>query len=134
MGTRARDQVVVVTGATAGVGRAVAREYGVRGARVALLARGEDGLSAAAEDVRSRGGTPLPVAVDMADRDAVLAAARRVETELGPIEIWVNNAFSSVFAPFVKIGLDEFERITAVTYLGYVHGTRAALDVMLPRD
>ena len=125
---------MVITGATAGVGRAVAREFGVRGARVALLARGEDGLAGAAEDVRERGGTALPIAVDMADRDAVAAAARRVEAELGPVEVWVNNAMSSVFGPFTKVGLDEFERITAVDYLGYVYGTRAALDVMLPRD
>src|SRR2546423_1215030 len=134
MGNRARDQVVVVTGASAGVGRAVAREYGLRGARVALLARGEDGLAGAADDVRARGGTPLPIPVDVADPDAVRAAAARVETELGPIDVWVNDAFSSVFAPFMQVGLDEFKRTTEVTYLGYVYGTRAALEYMLPRD
>jgi NAD(P)-dependent dehydrogenase (short-subunit alcohol dehydrogenase family) len=134
MGMRAREQVVVITGASAGVGRAVAREYGLRGARVALLARGEDGLAGAARDVVDRGGTALPIEVDVADRDAVAEAARRVEAELGPVEVWVNNAFSGVFAPFTEVGLDEFERTTQVTYLGYVYGTRAALDVMLPRD
>ena len=134
MGTRARDQVVVVTGATGGIGRALAREYGLRGARVALLARGEEGLDAAANEVQLRGGTPLPIAVDMADAEAVQFAASRVEAELGPIEVWVNNAFTSVFAPFTEIGLDEFTRVTEVTYLGYVYGTRAALDKMRPRD
>src|SRR6266480_2222433 len=134
MGTRAREQVVVVTGATGGIGRALAREYGLRGARVALLARGEEGLDAAANEVQLRGGTPLPIAVDMADAEAVQFAASRVEAELGPIEVWVNNAFTSVFAPFTEIGLDEFTRVTEVTYLGYVYGTRAALDKMRPRD
>jgi NAD(P)-dependent dehydrogenase (short-subunit alcohol dehydrogenase family) len=134
MGTRARDQVVVITGASGGVGRAVARRYGIRGAKVALLARGRKGLKAAAEDVRERGGTALTVPVDMADPDAVFTAAEDVESELGPIDIWVNDAFTSVFAPFTKISPAEFKRVTEVTYLGYVYGTRAALDRMLPRD
>jgi NAD(P)-dependent dehydrogenase (short-subunit alcohol dehydrogenase family) len=134
MGSRARDQVVVITGATGGVGRSLAREYGLRGARVALLARGEEGLDATANEVQLRGGTPLPISVDMADGEAVQFAADRVEAELGPIEVWVNNAFASVLAPFTEIGLDEFRRVTEVTYLGYVHGTRAALDRMRPRD
>jgi NAD(P)-dependent dehydrogenase (short-subunit alcohol dehydrogenase family) len=134
MGSTTRDQVVVVTGATGGVGRAVARRFGTRGARVALLARGEEGLDAAANDVQLRGGTPLPVAVDMADAAAVDAAASRVEDELGPIDVWVNNAFTSVFAPFTAVKPDEFQRVTEVSYLGYVYGTRAALDRMLPRD
>jgi NAD(P)-dependent dehydrogenase (short-subunit alcohol dehydrogenase family) len=134
MSTRARDQVVVITGASGGIGRAVARRYGIRGARVALLARGEEGLAAAADDVRARGGTALPIPVDVADLDAVFAAADRVESELGPIEVWVNDAFTSVFAPFIEISPQEFKRVTEVTYLGYVYGTRAALDRMLPRD
>jgi NAD(P)-dependent dehydrogenase (short-subunit alcohol dehydrogenase family) len=134
MGTAARDQVVVVTGATGGVGRALARAYGLRGARVALLARGEEGLEAAARDVRERGGTPLPLAVDMADADAVFAAADTVEEKLGPIEVWVNDAFSAIFAPFSQVSVAEFRRATEVSYLGYVYGTKAALDRMLPRD
>src|SRR6266487_3989254 len=132
MGTR--DQVVVITGASGGVGRAVARRYGERRARVALLARGEEGLEAAAADVRVRGGTALTIPVDTADPDAVFAAAERVESELGPIDVWINDAFTSVFAPFSKITAEEFRRVTEVTYLGYVYGTKAALERMLPRD
>ena len=124
----------MVTGASAGIGRAVARRLAQRGDAVALLARGEEGLEAAAEDVRRAGGTPLPISVDVADFEAVDAAAERVEKELGPIDLWVNNAFSSVFAPFPEIGMDEFARTTEVVYLGYVHGTRAAMSRMLPRD
>ncbi|MER7276120.1 SDR family oxidoreductase [Dactylosporangium sp. NPDC000244] len=127
-------QVVVVTGASGGIGRAVARRFAARGASVALLARGEAGLEAAAEDVRELGGRPLPIPVDVADQRAVDAAASRVEQELGPIDVWVNDAFTSVFAPFMQIEPDEFKRVTEVSYLGYVYGTRAALDRMLPRD
>ncbi|GII21803.1 SDR family oxidoreductase [Planosporangium mesophilum] len=134
MGTDAHDQVVVVTGASGGVGRAVARRYGSRGARVALLARGEEGLEAAAAEVRARGGKALAVPVDVADFDAVDEAAERVESELGPIDVWVNDAFTSVFAPFTEIGPEEFARVTEVSYLGYVYGTKAALSRMLPRD
>ena len=127
-------RISVVTGASGGIGRAVARRLAARGDAVALLARGEEGLAGAAEDVRAAGGTPLPIEVDVADFAAVDEAADRVEKELGPIDLWVNNAFSSVFARFVDIGMDEFARTTEVTYLGYVHGTRAALTRMLPRD
>jgi NAD(P)-dependent dehydrogenase (short-subunit alcohol dehydrogenase family) len=134
MDIRARDQVVVITGATGGVGRAIARQYGNRGARVALLARGEEGLEAAADEVRSCGGKALTIPVDVADADAVNAAADRVESELGPIDVWINDAFTSVFAPFTEIGPEEFKRVTEVSYLGYVYGTRAALMRMLPRD
>jgi NAD(P)-dependent dehydrogenase (short-subunit alcohol dehydrogenase family) len=131
---RQRDQVVVVTGASGGIGRAVARMFGARGARVALLARGEQGLDGAADDVRRAGGRPLAVPTDMADFEAVDGAAARVEQELGPIDVWVNVAFTSVFAPFTEIRPEEFQRVTDVTYLGYVWGTRAALQRMLPRD
>jgi NAD(P)-dependent dehydrogenase (short-subunit alcohol dehydrogenase family) len=127
-------RVSVVTGASGGIGRATARALAARGDAVALLARGEDGLAGAAEDVRAAGGTPLPIEVDVADFAAVDAAAERVEKELGPIDLWVNDAFSSVFAPFTEIGMDEFRRTTEVSYLGYVHGTKAALTRMLPRD
>ena len=128
------SRVVVVTGASGGVGRAVARRFAARGDRVALLARGEAGLAGAADDVREAGGQALAVEVDVADHTAVDAAAARVERELGPIQVWVNTAFSSVFAPFTDIDPEEFRRVTEVTYLGYVYGTRAALDRMLPRD
>ncbi|MEU6037756.1 SDR family oxidoreductase [Actinomadura sp. NPDC047616] len=127
------DRVVVVTGASGGVGRATARLFGTRRARVALLARGETGLQAAAEEVRDAGGRPLPLTVDMAHFDQVDRAADRIERELGPIDVWVNVAFSSVFAEFWDIEPEEFRRATEVTYLGFVHGTRAALDRMRPR-
>jgi NAD(P)-dependent dehydrogenase (short-subunit alcohol dehydrogenase family) len=129
-----KHQVVVVTGATAGIGRATARRFAARGADVALLARGTAGLQAAAEEVESLGGRALPIEVDVADHRQVDAAAGRVEAELGPIDVWVNDAFTSVFAPFVQIEPEEFRRVTEVSYLGYVHGTRAALERMLPRD
>ncbi|GAA4216860.1 SDR family oxidoreductase [Actinocatenispora rupis] len=127
-------QVVVVTGASGGVGRAVARAYGRRGASVALLARGKTGLDAAAAEVREAGGRALIIPTDVADPDAVFAAAETAERELGPVQVWVNTAFTSVFAPFEKIGPAEYERTTTVTYLGYVYGTMAALALMRPRD
>ncbi|MGA4838715.1 SDR family oxidoreductase [Streptomyces sp. G45] len=122
-----------MTGASGGVGRAVAREFAARGYRVALLARGEAGLAAAVEDVRRAGGEPLAVAVDVADAQAVEDAAQAVEDGLGPIDIWVNAAFAGVFAPFTEVSADEFRRVTDVTYLGTVFGTAAALRRMLPR-
>lgn len=127
-------QVVVITGASGGVGRATAQRFARRGAAVALLARGEVGLSAAADEVRSAGGIALPIIVDVADSQQVDAAAERIDTELGPIDVWVNAAFTSVFAPVTQISAEEFRRATEVTYLGAVNGTRAALGRMLPRD
>lgn len=130
---RARP-VVVVTGASGGIGRATARLFGARQANVALLARGEIGLGAAAEEVERAGGRALPIPVDVADYGQVERAAERVEKDLGPIDVWINCAFTSVFAPFTRISAEEFRRVTEVTYLGYVYATKAALDRMLPRD
>ncbi|WP_372459185.1 SDR family oxidoreductase [Streptomyces huiliensis] len=134
MNIRRRPKVVVVTGASGGVGRATARAFAARGDSVALLARGRKGLDAAAEEVGKAGGRALAIPVDMADAHAVREAANRVEEEFGPVDVWVNNAFATVFAPFVEIQPDEFRRTTEVTYLGYVYGTQAALSRMLPRD
>jgi NAD(P)-dependent dehydrogenase (short-subunit alcohol dehydrogenase family) len=126
-------QTVVVTGASAGIGRATARLFGQRGARVALIARGQAGLDGAARDVEEAGGTALPISADVADYDQVVAAARKVEEQLGPIDVWVNVAFTSVFSPFREIPAEEFRRVTEVSYLGFVYGTMAALAVMRPR-
>jgi NAD(P)-dependent dehydrogenase (short-subunit alcohol dehydrogenase family) len=128
------SRTVVVTGASGGVGRAVAAAFGAEHAKVALLARGEKGLAAAARQVRDRGGRPLAIPTDVADFAQVDAAARQVEAEFGPIDIWVNVAFTSVFAPFTDIRPEEYRRVTEVSYLGYVHGTMAALSRMRPRD
>lgn len=127
-------QVVVVSGASGGIGRATAIAFGRRGATVALLARGQAGLDGAATEVAAAGGTAITIAVDTSDFNAVDAAAERVERELGPIDVWVNVAFTSVFAPFSQIKPEEFERVTAVSYLGYVYGTMAALTRMRTRN
>lgn len=126
--------VVVVTGASAGVGRATARRLAGIGCDVGLLARGRCGLEAAADDVRARGRAALPIETDVADAAAVEAAAERIENELGQIDAWINNAMTTVFAPISEITAEEFERATRVTYLGQVHGTMAALRRMRPRD
>ncbi|HEY6749015.1 MAG TPA: SDR family oxidoreductase [Mycobacteriales bacterium] len=127
-------QVVVITGASGGIGRATARLYGARGAKVALLARGKEGLDGAAADVEATGGQALPIPTDVADYDEVDGAAGHVEDALGPIDVWINDAFTSVFAPFTEISPEEYARVTEVSYLGFVYGTRAALDRMLPRN
>ncbi|MBV9551800.1 MAG: SDR family oxidoreductase [Alphaproteobacteria bacterium] len=126
--------IVVVTGASAGVGRATARAFADRGCDVAVLARNEARLVAVAQELRERGANALPIVADVADADAVEAAAERVERELGAIDIWVNNAMATIFAPFDKVTADEFRRGTEVTYLGQVHGTMAALKRMRQRD
>ncbi|MEU5201560.1 SDR family oxidoreductase [Streptomyces pseudogriseolus] len=127
-------QTVVVTGASAGIGRATATMFAARGARVALLARGRAGLDAAAADVRAAGGQALPLVTDMAEWEQVEDAARRVEEEFGPVDVWVNNAFTAAFGKFTDVPPEEFLQATRSTYLGYVHGTRAALERMVPRD
>jgi NAD(P)-dependent dehydrogenase (short-subunit alcohol dehydrogenase family) len=127
-------RVVVVTGASAGVGRAVARRFAQRGVHVGLLARGEDGLDATVKEVDAAGGRAIAIPTDVADASQVDSAAAAVEEELGGIDVWVNNAMTSVFAPFVDVTAEEFRRVTDVTYHGFVNGTRAALRHMLPRD
>jgi NAD(P)-dependent dehydrogenase (short-subunit alcohol dehydrogenase family) len=127
-------RIVVVTGASAGIGRATAIAAGTRGDTVVLLARGETGLAGAAHDVEQAGGTAVVMPVDVADSGEVFAAAQRIEDEVGPIDVWVNVAFTSVFAPFDQIKPEEYRRVTDVSYLGYVYATMAALKYMKPRD
>jgi short-subunit dehydrogenase len=126
--------VVVVTGASSGVGRAVARLCGARGASVALIARSAGALAAAAAEVEAAGGRALVLEADVADHDAVERAAAEAESRLGPLDAWVNVAMATVLSPFEQITPAEFRRATEVTYLGYVHGTMAALRRMRPRD
>jgi NAD(P)-dependent dehydrogenase (short-subunit alcohol dehydrogenase family) len=128
------SQTVVITGASAGIGRAAARLFAARGDRVGLIARGKAGLDGAARDVQQAGGTALAVPADVADYAQVEAAAQQIEDALGPIDVWVNVAFTSVFAPFWEISPEEFRRVTEVSYLGFVHGTEVALARMRPRD
>ncbi len=127
-------RVVVVSGASAGVGRATAIAFAKDGCDVAVLARGEDGLDGARRDVEAQGVRALPIKCDVADADAVERAADQVEREFGPIDVWVNVAMVSVFSPAKEMEPDEYRRVTEVTYLGQVYGTLSALKRMLPRD
>jgi NAD(P)-dependent dehydrogenase (short-subunit alcohol dehydrogenase family) len=132
--SRSKPEVVVVTGASGGVGRAVAHAFAKRGADIGLLARGERGLAGAREEVMSLGGKALVLQTDVADHAQVEAAAEAVEREFGPIDVWVNDAMATVFAPFLEVEPEEFKRATEVTYLGAVYGTMSALKRMVPRD
>jgi len=126
--------VALVTGASAGVGRATARHFAEDGFDVALVARGRDGLEGARLEIERLGRRALPIPTDVAEPEQVEDAAERAEEGLGPIDVWVNNAMATVLAPFQEIEPDEFRRVTEVTYLGFVWGTRAALKRMVPRD
>lgn len=129
-----RPEVVVITGASAGVGRAAAQAFGKQGARVGLLARGVEGLEGARREIQQSGGEALVVPTDVADNEQVEAAAAKVEEAFGPIDIWVNDAMTSVFSPFHQMNADEFKRVVDVTFMGQVYGTMAAMRRMLPRD
>jgi NAD(P)-dependent dehydrogenase (short-subunit alcohol dehydrogenase family) len=129
-----KKEVVVVTGASGGVGRAVAHAFARRGASVALVARGAEGLEDARREVESLGGQGLVLPTDVADHEQVEAAAERAEAELGPIDVWVNDAMATVFAPFLQVHPEEYRRATEVTYLGAVYGTMSALRRMTARD
>jgi len=129
-----QEEVVVITGASAGVGRATAQAFGKRKAKVGLIARGRDGLEAAKREIESSGGQALVLPLDVSDHDAVEQAAAEVEKTFGAIDIWVNNAMVSVFSPIVEMQPDDYRRVTEVTYLGYVWGTLAALRRMKPRN
>ena len=126
-------QTVVITGASAGIGRATARLYGERGANVGLIARGQAGLDGTIRNVEDAGGKALAICADVSDFAQVQDAARQVEEFFGPIDVWINDAFTSVFSPFAEISAEEFRRVTEVSYLGFVHGTMVALALMKPR-
>lgn len=129
-----KPEVVVITGASAGVGRAIVRAFAKRGAHIGLLARGHAGLEGAHKDVEQLGGKALVIPTDVADATQVEAAAEQVEQTFGPIDIWINVAMASVFLPAKEMEPEEYKRVTEVTYLGQVYGTLAALRRMLPRD
>jgi short-subunit dehydrogenase len=128
------NRVVVVTGASAGVGRALTRKLARNGAALGLLARGEEGLDGARREVEAAGAKAVTVVTDVSDADAVERAADHIERHLGPIDVWINNAMVSVFSPILQMEPAEFERVTAVTYLGAVYGSLAALKRMVPRN
>ncbi len=129
-----QDKVVVVTGASAGVGRATVRALARHGARIGLLARGMDGLAAARGEIQQAGAQAVAIPTDVARADEVEAAAEQIEQRFGPIEVWINNAITTVMSPFVHMQVEEFRRVTDVCYHGYVHGTLMALRRMVPRN
>ena len=131
---RGAREVVVVTGASAGLGRAIVERFARDGCAIGLIARGAKRLEQACKSVEALGGRALALPLDVADADAVEAAAERVEHVLGPIDVWINNAMVSVYSPIKEMPAEEFRRVTEVTYLGYVHGSLTALRRMLPRD
>jgi short-subunit dehydrogenase len=136
-GTMEKDlkgKIVVITGASAGLGRAMVREFAKHGANIGLIARGIDGLNAAKQEVESYGGSALVTPADVANADAVEAAAQQIEAHFGNIDIWINNAMTSVFGPFKELNAKDYKRVTDVTYHGQVYGTMAALKRMLPRN
>jgi NAD(P)-dependent dehydrogenase (short-subunit alcohol dehydrogenase family) len=134
MASTTKPEVVVITGASAGVGRATAAAFARQGAHIGLLARGHAGLEGARRDVEAAGGRAIMLPTDVADPDQAETAAAAVEREFGPIDIWVNDAMCSVFSPAKQMTPQEFKRVTEVTYLGFVYGTLCALKRMLPRD
>ena len=129
-----KGKTVVITGASAGLGRAMVREFAKHGANIGLIARGEDGLNAAKGEVESYGGKAWAVSTDVSNADEVEKAAQEIEDHFGSIDFWINNAMVSVFGPFKKMELKDFKHVTDVTYLGQVYGTQAALKRMLPKD
>lgn len=129
-----KPQTIVITGASAGIGRATVQMFARRGANIGLIARGLDGLKATAEEVETLGGKALILPYDVSDADGIEHAASEVEGTFGPIDVWINNAMLSVFSPIIEMKPDEFRRVTEVTYLGYVYGTLSALRRMLQRD
>lgn len=132
--SKSDSKVVVVTGASAGVGRATVRRFAKDGARIGLIARGHDGLEGAKRDVEAAGGQALICPCDVADAQAVQQAAEKIEEAFGAIDIWINAAFAGILSPFTEMSLDDFERVTRVSYLGQVHGTYTALGRMMPRN
>lgn len=134
MSRRLHEQVVVITGASSGVGRAMARAFGARGAKVALIARTDEGLRHAAQEIEAAGGEGLPLPLDVSDAHALEDAAAKVVGTWGRIDTWVNNAMVSVFSPVMQTTAAEYRRVTEVNYLGYVYGTQAALKYMWPRN
>jgi short-subunit dehydrogenase len=129
-----KDKAVVITGASAGLGRALVRAFAARGCHLGLLARGADGLNGAVRDAQQFGVRAVAIPTDVADADAVERAAQQIEDQIGPIDVWVNNAMCSVFSPTKEMLPEEYKRVTEVTYLGQVYGTLSALRRMLPRD
>jgi short-subunit dehydrogenase len=129
-----KNKVVVITGASAGVGRATAKKFAKDGCKIGLIARGLEGLEGAKKDVEELGGEALIIPADVVDAEAIDKAASKVEEEFGPIDIWINNAMTTVFSSFMKIEPEEFKRVTEVTYLGFVYGTMAALKRMKERN